>query len=1593
MDLNNIGRTIGDIFGWNKKPKWEPQPTNRVVPQVGASVRQLTPTTKPKLMVNDSGWVKDEWTPLKNIGDFTIDTGKNIGNTVNSIAAIQNRDAMNRMQEASNKSAQNLMKVAIKKAESGEITWDQVSKISKDVNSKLRPINQQATNVNRDADRLVNDVRSFGKGATNTVVNMVPELSRNLTRSAAATALYVNPDDELAQRIFASTDVKNKNQVSKAVEGFTGKTKKDSDLGYDLGASGTRLAADMALTVGTGGLLPAALHFSEFQSQNLDRALSKDVPFRDAYNNATASAAIQAALEKVGFDKLKTPFGRNLISKIISGGATEGTQEAVQQTADNMMASIYDKDQKWIDENVGKAGLMGFLTGGPAAGAYGSVNTQDTTQVDTTPQTNTPTPQVSKTVDKTNPLSYKSADEYVKAQGKPLYHGTRDTKMTKFDPNYDYELHNTNDAVGQVRDYETPYGRVFLTNDINEGKAYGQNMLETYFKDKPRVKTIKTGDKAPSRYFDDEYNYGKLADIVENEPFDAIRLVDNNGKSTTLTFPELLKTKQQLVEEWNTAHALAPQVSKTKPEVSLKPETKPKVDIKQPVLSPEVDVDSELNNLIYGDAKVDYDVSKAGQAVERYSVGNLTRKLTKPIERGINFLIESSLKSGNRLLRAPGVALNSITRQLGQTDAELRNAAAYHGTQKMGDIMARTIAQEGKKFYTDGSRQDAVHSLLDPELYKKMGVEVKDYTQAEIDHATKLRKILDLTHEGQHNLGFLDDVAYEENKGTYMPRSFDDFFDDDMVKQIGKDSGLELNIFKRKKDLSKFKDELVAKATTDPDFLVALRVQQYERNKAVKQYTDFLAKDAIDEPRSGYVKVPESKAYAGIAGKYVVKEQLENLQGFIYETTVAQHSMALLNMYDRLPLRRGRKMMLTVMNPGVRLGNRTFNYLVTSLNGINPITFTKNYVRGRKMIKSTSPEYREAVEQGIFGSNFVEKELYRTKGIDDAGGNWFQKGKKVLTESYQAVDDEAKMAAYLTLRERGLSPQESSYRTARMLQNYDMVGKSFDIGAKVPVFGKPFGRFSSELIRTGMNTAIDNPARAAGMIGAWVVLTAAMSKLSGEDEEDRKTREGRVGAPRLPFTDISLEMQTPWGAINGSRLMGVSTYNNLTGGSDEMDRLTPFEMPIVNDQETGKPTFNSKGFASDPMIGPLLSLGTDQDFRGKSIADPENKGQFTEPLSEAEKTRNRLNYLRMSYLPLSNEIDIAQAGATGNETYYGKKLNPGQAAARIAGIKVEQFGKKEAQDARDTNAFFEEKKYLDSVAATLPAKEAEAYKRLTGYYKLREKVPNEFDKDSERYKKAPIYNFPEDKWKEYTNNPDLYNLVAEKKRLDNERQGSPIQPEFDNRLSQEFRNQIVANKSMAPGDDVEADERMYTSSEWDTYQKLKKEYDTAAKKYYPAKDGEFVDEMVKHKTAEFPTKGPAKQAYDDAYTAFVEGKGPKPVYNDAVNTDKEKYSEDKRIWTNTERKARGLPPISKEMWDNVTFGYTSDEEKVYKELKYGKGFGGYGGGGSKKTSFKVPLSAGGTISKAKVSSKKTTPFKISYAKVSKPTVKMTKSKV
>ena len=123
-------------------------------------------------------------------------------------------------------------------------------------------------------------------------------------------------------------------------------------------------------------------------------------------------------------------------------------------------------------------------------------------------------------------------------------------------------------------------------------------------------------------------------------------------------------------------------------------------------------------------------------------------------------------------------------------------------------------------------------------------------------------------------------------------------------------------------------------AITDPAYLIGKRLQQTLFNSEVKKYTDWAMKSGLisDTQKAGYVQLSDSKAYGEAAGKWIRKDALEDIKGFFVSNDIGQKAYDILKWYDGNPLRRGQKMLKTVFNPAVRLGNRTGNYVFAWLN-------------------------------------------------------------------------------------------------------------------------------------------------------------------------------------------------------------------------------------------------------------------------------------------------------------------------------------------------------------------------------------------------------------------------------------------------------------------------------------------------------------------------------------------------------------------------------------------------------------------------------------------------------------------------------------
>jgi hypothetical protein len=205
-----------------------------------------------------------------------------------------------------------------------------------------------------------------------------------------------------------------------------------------------------------------------------------------------------------------------------------------------------------------------------------------------------------------------------------------------------------------------------------------------------------------------------------------------------------------------------------------------------------------------------------------------------------------------------------------------------------------------------------------------------------------------------------------------------------------------------------------------------------------------------------------------------------------------------------------------------------------------------------------------------------------------------------------------------------------------------------------------------------------------------------MSAMSGETKEEKNVRTNRVGSPHIPFTNIPLSIQTPWGEVNASRWMGVFT-NTPVGGDSAVNNLSKYS-PIQN-------PLNKKNYGSDVMVGPLISSLMDTDFRGKSIQDPSQSKFKPSTLTPGEKALNVGNYLQRSYMPpIANDVVDAVGAARGKEDFYGRTRSLPQAAMRLAGIKVEQYGPEEVRKQQERDAEFEQykrddaKKLLNSIS-------------------------------------------------------------------------------------------------------------------------------------------------------------------------------------------------------------------------------------------------------------------------------------------------------
>jgi hypothetical protein len=1045
------------------------------------------------------------------------------------------------------------------------------------------------------------------------------------------------------------------------------------------------------------------------------------------------------------------------------------------------------------------------------------------------------------------------------------------------------------------------------------------NITRSHVEGIQRTPTLSVGDKT------------KLTEEVANK-YRAVRAdLDNTLAKTTSQVDEAGKAidtaqtaRQEVIGEVQQAKAATPEVGTKAAGVA------------------DVETGPSVNDLVFKDAPKFEE--KGRSILQTLSPDRVVREnITNPAEQYLKGKVAKAQTSENALSRGLGRLFQGKSREAGVGSELLTAKMKRRGAADLGKLQRETIADIGKEL--DEASKTKVWALLDPEQAAKLGVAPGSLNPAEAAYMSELKEVIDANTQALLSRNLI--TPEEAANPSYIKRAYGAFELDRELKGAYDASRSDLiKQFKGRKDVDA--EGLLETGITDPSWLVAKKAAETQSAVGMVDYGNYLVDSGIakDFPAPGLVQMPESKLHGGASGKWVPKNVSEDITGFKYTMGWLNAYDELVTHYDSWAVRRGKKALLTVFNPAVRGGNQMSNRILFSqLNGINPVQFNAAYAQVGKMMKSNHQIYREAVEYGLTGVDITAADFAKRIGDSTGSGNLAARGIDWVKSTYSRADDKAKIAAFMVHRNRGYSAEEAARLVQRGFQDYNSVGYFYDLAAKTPLIGNAFVRFASDSTRIAKNAALDHPMRTIATVAVWAKFVDQMSKMSGESAEDKATREGRFGAPKVPFTDISMTVQTPWGEVNAARFMPFYQLNNI---GNPVSKALPI---------SGNP-LQPEGW-QDPLLGQFAQIAKDEDFRGKSIQDPDNVkfGDGTtkfemDPLSADEKRKNVFRFLFNNNAPVGREVDSLFSslgkepidgviGDSGGEDIYGKKRTPAQAALRALGVKVEQFGEEQAQEARQTEDYFKRKEEIDRDVEGLDPKTQAAFRRLTGMYKLRDEKDNPFKEGGKINVKAPVYDFSEQKYGEYMQSPELFKLMEKRARMEAEANDAPLNPIFDPRLPESFRLQLIQQKSIAPGDDIELQDRMYEDPLWDTYKAIQDEYKAKGAAYYPESNGEFTDEMVKHQDAPWAEKPPLWKAYTDA-----KARGEDPQWSDELAAVREKFEMDKLNWTNNERKARGLPPIPAEQWFNKTFGYSPEKTSSGYSSGYSRGYGGGGGGGS-----------------------------------------------
>lgn len=720
-------------------------------------------------------------------------------------------------------------------------------------------------------------------------------------------------------------------------------------------------------------------------------------------------------------------------------------------------------------------------------------------------------------------------------------------------------------------------------------------------------------------------------------------------------------------------------------------------------------------------------------------------KMTDALSDGIAKLAGKAVESTNQPLRVLGKAMNSLFQNITRSISDVARKERFIGESKDRNIAdAVTINKKLREIIkNDPESLKRIDQVIDPDFYrertrqefeemissrpgfeklksdgidlmyeeyrKAMGFDEPGYEAITYDKlapheravADAITTIYDFIHDANFVMGKIKLDTYIQNKGKYSARLYDAFeFPQEINEAFVAGTKMQTGMYKEKDtDLDTWK---LQHKIDDPVHSVTKRLFQTMLNKGVFDYSRWILTHkpswVAKEEMAGYTKL--GNGYGELSNKFVRDDIAEDFKGFFFTTKTLQSIYEGIKGYSRWnpekwylkPVsRQFYRKLFTEWNPAVQVGNLTGNVVFSAWLGISPARFTTNFVKAVNHVKDYSSTYRYLLSKGVLNSDLTRadlingRETYDQMLADAAGAkNPFKAAAKLPGKIYKINDDLAKIAAFESLTQMGIKPEKALNRIADSFQNFKRVGKAYDVFSQVPVFGNMFGRWGGDLFRIVKSGVTRRPMQLVAFGATLQLLAYLASSLSGETDEEKKIREQRVGAPKIPMPDflggdIPLTWKIGKDELNIARFISP-LYLYSTPDQDDVYELfqkfspVPVNLPERTSNPGGRWAAILGSNVRDPVLAPLAQLIFNSDFKGAPIIDPSESIYKQSQLTSQEKIVNAMRFLGRGYVPYGSYADDIVRAMMGQQDYYGRDRSVVQIMTRFLGYNTQQFG-------------------------------------------------------------------------------------------------------------------------------------------------------------------------------------------------------------------------------------------------------------------------------------------------------------------------------